>query len=322
MSRIAVLGAGTMGHALAVVFACGGHSVRLTDNDPTALERAGMLMHKALATLRDGGIVDSGWTGERLDSAVQRVGNLRDALAGAEIVVEAIIEQPDAKRVLYAEVDKLAGPQAILASNTSYLDVFPLIPASRRRRSLIAHWYTPPYLVDLVDIVGGPETDQAVIAEIRDLVAAMGKVPVVMRRFIPGYIANRLQSAIALEVNRLLDEGYATAEEIDDAVIHGLALRLPILGILAKADFTGLQLIADALANRSYEPPPATARSATLDRLLAAGRNGVLSGGGYFDWTENPAALFAERDRRLIALKRALKAIGGPIRGGRVGGKP
>ncbi|MGH7120400.1 MAG: 3-hydroxyacyl-CoA dehydrogenase family protein [Acetobacteraceae bacterium] len=314
MSRIAMLGAGTMGHALALVFALGGHAVSLTDNDAGALGRAGSLMEQALTTLRDAGLVDASWQAGRLHQAVRRVPDLKAALADADIIVEAISEQPEAKRALYATIDRLAPPQVILASNTSYLDVFPLIPQGRLRRALITHWYTPPYLVDLVDVVGSPETDPAVVEEMRALVAAMGKVPVVMRRFIPGYIANRIQSAMSLEVNRLLDEGYASAREIDDAVIHGLALRLPILGVLAKADFTGLSLLADALGNSPYEPPPGGKRSTTLDGLVAQGRDGVLSGRGYFDWNENPATLFAERDRRLIALKQALKTIGGPIR--------
>ncbi|MGH7066853.1 MAG: 3-hydroxyacyl-CoA dehydrogenase family protein [Acetobacteraceae bacterium] len=314
MRRIAILGAGTMGHALALVFALGGHEVKLTDTDGQALERAGELMQQALATLRQAGLVDASWNSGRLDQAVRRVARLEEALAGAEIIVEAIIEQPAAKRALFSAVDALASPEAILASNTSYLDVFPLIPPKRRRRALIAHWYTPPYLVDLVDIVGSSETDPKAIEEMRALVAAMGKVPVVMRRFIPGYIANRIQTAITLEVNRLLDEGYADPRDIDEAVIHGLALRLPILGVLAKADFTGLKLIADALANRTYEPPDPGKRSTTLEALLAKGRDGVLAGRGYFDWNEDPSALFAERDRRLIALKAALKTLGGPIR--------
>ena len=311
--RIAVLGAGIMGHALALVYALGGHAVTLTDNDPAALEQAGGLMEQALATLRKAGLVDASWDAVRLSQAVRRVGRLEETLAGADIIVEAISEQPDAKRALYSAIDRIAPPQVILASNTSYLDVFPLIPPGRKRRALIAHWYTPPYLVDLVDVVGSPETDPAVIEDMRALLATMGKVPVVMRRFIPGYIANRIQSAMSLEVNRLLDEGYASPREIDDAVIHGLALRLPILGVLAKADFTGLKLLADALGNSPYEPPHGGKRSTTLDRLVAEGRDGVRTCSGYFDWNENPSALFAERDRRLIALKQALKAIGGPI---------
>jgi 3-hydroxybutyryl-CoA dehydrogenase len=146
---------------------------------------------------------------------------------------------------------------------------------------------------------------------VRDLVAAMGQKPIVMRKFVPGYIANRIQSAIGLEVQKLLDDGVASAEEIDAAIIHGIALRLPILGVLAKADFTGLPMMQDALRNRMYTPPELRGRSESLDAQVAAGRTGVMAGAGFYDWKgRDPAQLFEERDRRLLALKRALREIG------------
>jgi len=312
--RVAILGAGLMGHALALVYALGGHSVRLTDTNPATLQAAGALMEGALATLREAGEVEAGWTNERLHAAVTRVASLAEALAEAELIVEAIVETPDAKRALYAEVDALAPPEAIIASNTSRLDIFPLVPDRRQPRTLIAHWYTPPYLVDLCDVVGSERTDPAVIETVRVSVAAMGKVPVVMKRFIQGYIANRIQAAIGLEVNMLLDEGYASPRDIDDAVIHGLALRIPIVGVMTKADFTGLALLQAELAQRSYTPPPVRGFSSTLDRLMAEGRSGVVAGKGYFDWGgRSPAQLMRERDGKLLALKRALRAIG-PMR--------
>jgi 3-hydroxybutyryl-CoA dehydrogenase len=309
--QISIIGAGTMGHGLALVFALGGHAVRLTDTDAATLEQAGSLVENALATLREAGEADPSWTSERLASAIRRCGTLAETVEKAELIVEAIVEQPEAKRRLFAELDGLAPTNAILASNTSYLDPFPLIPDGRQSSAVIAHWYTPPYLIDLVDIVGGPGTDPAIVEQMRATIIGLGQVPVVLHRFLPGYIANRVQAAIGLEVNRLLDEGYASPREIDDSIIHGLALRIPILGHLAKADFTGLQLQQHALANRSYEPPLPTKRSATIDRLVTEGRTGVLAGHGYFDWGgRNPADLFRERDRKLLALKKAMREIG------------
>ena len=176
---------------------------------------------------------------------------------------------------------------------------------------MIAHWYSPPYLVDLCDIVGSEQTDPAVIDAVRRLVIDMGKVPVVMKKFIPGYIANRVQGAIWLEVTTLLDEGYATPRDIDDAIIHGLALRMPILGHLAKADFMGLMLLYDGMRNGTYQPPEQRTHGTVLDALIAAGHTGVMAGSGYFDWNGRSAdSLFAERDRKLLALKRALREIG------------
>jgi 3-hydroxybutyryl-CoA dehydrogenase len=315
MTEVAVIGAGLMGHALALVFALGGHSVRLTDTNAESLERAPSLMATALATLTDAGEVDASWNRQRLSHAVRCVSSLADTVAGAGLVVEAIVERPDAKRAVYAQLETLMDPDAILASNTSNLDIFPLVPTGLQRRTIIAHWYTPPYLCDLVDLCPGPHTDPAAVSTVRDMVRAMGKVPVVFKQMVQGYVANRLQAAMGLEVQRMLDEGLVTPKDIDDSVIHGIALRMPILGIMAKADFTGLTLMQQGMANRSYTPPEVRGRSETLDKLIAEGRTGVMSGKGYFDWGDRSAEqLFRERDRKLLALKQALRRIG-PMEG-------
>ena len=315
MTEIAVVGAGLMGHALALVFALGGHQVRLTDSSAETLDRAPGLMATALATLAEAGEVDASWDRQRLSQAVRCIPSLADTVAGAEIVVEAIVERPDAKRALYEQLQSLMGPKTILASNTSNLDIFPLVPDALQSRTVIAHWYTPPYLCDLVDLCPGPRTDPSAIATVRDLVRAMGKAPVVFRQMVQGYVANRLQAAMQLEVYRLLDEGLVTPKDIDDSVLHGLALRIPILGIMAKADFTGLLLMQQGMKNRSYTPPEPQGRSETLDRLIAEGRTGVMAGKGYFDWGDrSPEELFRARDRKLLALKQALRKIG-PMEG-------
>ena len=315
MSTVAIIGAGTMGHALALVYALGGHQVRLTDNNEETLARAPVLIEAALQTLGEAGGLDVSTSPQQVLASIQVTPGLALTVTGAEIVVEAIVEQPEAKRILFAELDRLLPDDAIIASNTSYLDVFPLIPKRRQARALIVHWYTPPYLVDLVDIAPGPKTDPAVVERMRAMVAALGKVPIVFRTLIPGYVANRIQSAIAAEVYHLLDEGLVTPADVDRSVIHGLALRLPIVGVLAKADFTGLELHQHALQNRTYTPPEPRESSPTLDRLIAEGRTGVMAGRGFFDWSDrSPEELFRERDRKLIALKQALRAIG-PMQG-------
>ncbi len=315
MAEVAVVGAGLMGHALALVFALGGHQVRLTDNNPETLERAPGLMATALATLSQAGEADGTWNRQRLSAAVRCVPSLADTVKGAELVVEAVVERPDVKRAVYEQLLALMEPDAILASNTSNLDIFPLVPEGLKARTIIAHWYTPPYLCDLVDLCPGPGTKPGVVEHVRDIVAAMGKAPVVFKQMVQGYVANRLQAAMQLEVYRLLDEGLVTPKDIDDSVLHGLALRIPILGIMAKADFTGLLLMQQGMKNRSYTPPVPREKSETLDKLIEEGRTGVMAGKGYFDWGDrSPEELFQERDRKLLALKQALRAIG-PMEG-------
>jgi 3-hydroxybutyryl-CoA dehydrogenase len=315
MTEVAVVGAGLMGHGLALVFALGGHKVRLTDTNAETLARAPGLMATALATLAEAGEVDASWDRQRLSHAVRCIPSLEHAVQGAAVVIEAIVEQPDAKRAVYQLLETLMEPDAILASNTSNLDIFPLVPASLQKRTIIAHWYTPPYLCDLVDLCPGPQTDPAAIVTVRDMVRAMGKAPVVFKQMVQGYVANRLQAAMQLEVYRLLDEGLVTPKDIDESVIHGLALRVPILGIMAKADFTGLSLMQQGLKNRSYTPPAPRGHSEALDALIDQGRTGVMSGKGYFDWGDrSPEELFRERDRKLLALKQCLRKIG-PMEG-------
>ncbi len=310
MTDVAVLGAGTMGHALALVFALGGHKVRMTDTNAQTLARAPDLMASALDLLVSGGEAEASWNRQRLNEAVSCCTSLPETLHGAQFVVEAIIETREAKRALFEQLDSLMDPQCILASNTSQLDIFPLVPAARRSRTLIAHWYTPPYLCDLVDIVPGEHTDPQVLEEVVRMITTMGKEPVVFKEFVAGYIANRIQAAIALEVYDLLDRGVVTARDIDRSVLHGLALRMPILAVLAKADFTGLPLLQLAGSNGSYVPPAPRGMCDTLNRLLANGHTGVMSGKGFFDWGDKtPAELFRQRDEKLLALKRALRQI-------------
>jgi 3-hydroxybutyryl-CoA dehydrogenase len=311
LKSVGILGAGTMGHALALVHAAGGLEVRLTDNNAETLKRAPALIASALDTLVEAGAMDEAGRQTTLER-VTTVPTLADTVTGADLIVEAVVENADVKRQVYAEIDAAAKDDAIIASNTSHLDIFPLVPASRQPMTLIAHWYTPPYICDLVDLAPGPETKPEVIETMRALYEGMGKQPIVFKTMIDGYIANRLQAAMHLEVFHLLDEGLVTAEDIDRSVRHGLALRFATLGIMRKADFTGLDMMRRAVTNKTYHPPPVTGESKALEKLIAKGRGGVMSGAGFFDYGNRPAEeLFRERDIELIELKRALEAIEG-----------
>ncbi len=308
---VAMIGAGLMGHALALVHALGGCRVRAQDSDPAARERAPVLIDAALATLTEAGAVDAAEAAEAA-GRVEVVTDIAGAVRDADLVVEAVTENKDIKRDVFAEIDATAKTDAVIASNTSHLDVFPLVPKNRQGRSLIAHWYTPPYIVDLVDLAPGPETAPEVMETMRVLYAGCGKHPIVFERFISGYVANRLQAAMNLEIFRLLDEGMATAEDIDGSIRHGLALRLAAGGQLEKLDYTGLEMVQRALANRTYTPPEPAGRSKTLDELVESGRTGVMAGAGFYDYGDtSPAELFRRRDAKLLRLKKSLQKTEG-----------
>lgn len=307
----AVIGAGTMGHALALVHALGGCAVTLHDSNAEVLAGARALIRAACNTLVEAGSI----TAEQARAATDRItctDRLAKAVQPADLVVEAVIEKPEVKRAVFAQIDTHAPRQAILASNTSYLNVFPLIPAARQSRAVVAHWYTPPYIVDLVDLAPGPETDPEVIETLRALYGGFGKAPLVFDRLIPGYIANRLQAALNLECLRLIDEGGVTAQDIDLSIRHGLVHRLAVLGHMKKMDYTGLEMVRNGIAGRTYQPPENTGESPVLDRLIAAGRSGVRAGAGFYDYGETPAEeLFRDRDQRLLRLKAQLQNLTG-----------
>jgi len=309
LNDVAILGAGTMGHALALVHAIGGCRVRLYDNSTRQLEQAPALIEAALDTIIDAGQ----FAPQDKATVLQRISpqtTLTATTSGAELIIEAVVEDREVKRQVYKELDDIAAENAIIASNTSYLDIFPLLPQRRLARALITHWYTPPYIIDLVDIAPGPETDPALIEMMRDLYAGFGKKPVVFKSMLAGYVANRLQAALALEIFHLVDEGLVSAQDVDDSIMHGLSLRMVTLGFFKKADFTGLEMMQRALANQTYSPPPVRPRSESLDRLVEQGRSGVMAGAGFYDYGgQSPVELFRQRDIKLLKLKAAWQAL-------------
>jgi len=311
IQRTAVIGAGTMGHALALVHALGGCNVVLYDNNPEVLQNSLGMIESACATLREAGSV----TDEGARAALGRV-SLTEVLAkavhDADLVVEAVVEKAEVKRIVFDEIDRHAPAGAILASNTSYLDIFPLIPDARQARAVIAHWYTPPYIVDLVDIAPGPQTEPEVVAALSALYLRFGKAPLVFPRLVPGYIANRLQAALNLECLRMIDEFGVSAADIDFSIRHGLVERLAVLGHMRKLDYTGLEMVRNGIAGGTYQPPRNSGECASLDRLIAAGRTGVRAGAGFYDYGDTRAEeLFHDRDLRLLRLKAQLQSLEG-----------
>lgn len=309
--NVAVIGAGLMGHALAAVHAIGGLATKLYDSDPTRLANARSLIGQIMDTL----VLAQSLTQDDASKAIDRISycnSLENTLEGVDLIVEAVTEKPEVKKQVYKDISRFASPACVIASNTSYLDIFPFIPAERQRFSIIAHWYTPPYIVDLVDVVPGPQTDPAIVQRVAALYKSMGKHPIIFKKFIAGYIANRLQTALNLEVFRLLEEQQVSAADIDDSIRHGLALRLCLLGQLQKADFTGLEMVRNGLASKAYEPPVATGKSPVLDGLIAQGKTGIFSGEGFYDYKDTPAeTLLKRRDLDLLTLKHSLHSLKG-----------
>ena len=162
-----------------------------------------------------------------------------------------------------------------------------------------------------MEIVRGPLTSQETVDRVKALLIAAGKKPIVISRFLPGFIANRLQSALNNEVLHLLDNGYVTPEDIDLATKSSFGLRMPVLGLVKRMDYTGLDLAQKIIGNAVYKIPPQRTRSETVDRLVSQGKLGVKTGGGFYDYGgRSPEEIMKERDCKLIKLKEFLQKMG------------
>jgi len=308
--KVTIVGAGTMGHSLAQAFAQGGFNVWLNDVQEAILSKARSLIASNLMTLVELGVLPKNQQTPILDR-IQTTTKIEEAGKEADLVVEAIIEDAGAKKEMFRTLDKICPPQAILASNTSYMDIFKFVETKRPEKVLITHWFAPPHIVPLVEIVCGPKTAPETVDVVKALLVKLGKKPIVLSRFLPGFIANRLQSALGNEVLFLLDNGYATPEDIDEATKASFGLRIPILGLVKRMDFTGLNLTQKIISNRLYEPPQPQGKSKTVDQLMAQGKMGVKSGSGFYDYGgRSSEEIMKERDIKLIKLKEFLRELG------------
>jgi len=307
--RVLVVGAGTMGHSIGLVFAQGGYEVDLVDMNEDILGKGLKLIQSNLRTLKDGKIVSP----RLIPKILGRIhpSTSLEVAKKADLVVEAISEIPKAKKELFQTLDRLCPERTIFTSNTSYLNIFRLAKGIRPEKMLICHWYAPPHLIPLVDLVKGPGTSAMTIKTIREILLKLGKTPVVMKKFIPGYIVNRLQRAMAREIFHLLDEGYATAEEIDLAVKSSLGIRIPVVGVVQRYDYTGLDLALTFERNPSIHLVSKDRRPKTLEQLVKDGYFGVKSGRGFYDYSSKRVEeVLRERDRKLIEMIKFFKKEG------------
>ncbi len=173
---------------------------------------------------------------------------------------------------------------ALFTSNTSYLDIFAVTPARRLARTIIAHWFAPPQIVPLVEVVKGAATSQETVDLVVALLEKVGRVPIVMEKFVPGFCVNRFLRIIGREVFFLLDNGYMTAEQLDLAVKASIIPRAMVLGFVQRYDFTGLDLSLNNLQNSDFLEPPIDNSPSSLVEHVENGELGVKSGKGFFDY--------------------------------------
>ena len=298
--RIAVVGAGLIGRAWAMVFARAGHPVALHDADPEALQRSLATLDQGLVDLRAAGLLAESPVTVRL--RIAPAPSLAAALDGAGYVQENIVENLDAKKALYTELDRLAAADAILASSTSAIRTSLWSEhLAGRARCIVAHPVNPPHLVPLVELCGAPWTAPAAIERARDIYRGIGQVPVTVNKEINGFVLNRLQGALLAEAFRLHADGYASAEDIDKTVRDGLGLRWSFMGPFETIDLNAPGGVADYCARygdvyyRMAQQQTPRRWDAALVRRVEAERRTLLP-------AADLPARGAWRDRRLMQL--------------------
>ena len=314
IKKIAVLGAGTMGPGIAQIYAMGGYPVTMWTRSEATREKAKTTLHNSLETFKEEGLLteDVETIYARVDFAL----TVEECIAGADFIQETIVENRDAKTELYEKVAACVSPDAIIASNTSGLNVFELVPEKLLPQMTIAHWYAPPQLIPLVEVLKSEQAPEEYGQIVVDLLTKCGKTAVFMKKFIRGYIVNRLQQCLNREVFYLLDNGYCDAEAIDLASKASFIPRAVVLGLCKRADFGGLDMTANNYKNKSYTMPAnGDEMPRTLQEHIDRGELGLKSGKGFYDYTGvDKQALLAKRDKQLFEIfKVAKKFMDDPV---------
>jgi 3-hydroxybutyryl-CoA dehydrogenase len=302
METVAVVGAGMMGQGIAEVFAAKGHKVRLYARRQEVLDQ---VHEKARANFKVLGV------DEKAAENISLHNTIESGVTGADIVFENAAENMEVKQNLFAEMEKYTGNECILASNTSVMPITQIGEKCKDRyRVLGTHWWNPPYLIPLVEVVQTEYSDMKLVHRTIDLLNRAGKVAVHVKRDVPGFVANRMQHALWREAVSIVEHGICDAETVDMCVKNSFGLRLPVLAPLENADLVGLDLTLaihnTILSKIEASPDP----SPYLKDKVSKGELGMKTGNGFYEgWT--PEKMQAVRSR-LSGYLRAVAAKGLP----------
>ena len=304
-STALVVGGGTMGADVALVFARAGCTTIVVEPSVTRLSLLHDYFARGLAGLGFPHRIDRLSTCAFLDEVVW---------SQVDLVVECIPERLDIKQTLFAELERRARPDALLASNSSSFPISAIAAdLASAQRMLGLHFFMPAHLIPLVEVIIGERSEAANAEALSAFMRACGMVPVIVRKDLPGFLANRMQHALAREAFAMIDAGIASAEDVDAAVRFGFGFRFLAAGPVLQRDHAGLEIHTAAAATIYPSLSTATAPAGVLRDRMAAGKLGMKSGEGFFHWT--PETIAAERKRYDDLLRAGLKLLAAELPG-------
>ena len=303
IEHVAVLGLGTMGHGIAQTFALAGIKVGCFDEFETARANLTDRIRKNLEQFVDADLIER-------DAVEPCLGRLRvaktqdEALSGAQFVVEAVREDLPTKQELFPRVEQVVADDTILVSNTSTFPMTQIAVNMRRpERALDTHWFNPPHICPLVEIVPGERTSKEAADTAFDLMERIGKLPVRVNKELPGFLVNRIQVAMNREVLNLMELGVASPEDIDRAVRASMGMRLAAFGPLQVWDFAGLDVCASVFQHLVQDIRSDRQLPDAIARLVADGHFGFKTGRGIYEHDEKSSAeTLAQRDQSYLKL--------------------
>lgn len=306
-TKVGIVGAGLMGHAIAQLFAVKGHPVSLFDSNHQVLEEAPARIRANFKTFLELGLA----TPDDVERALSRVTlcrELGEAASGADLVIEAVSENLPLKRRIFAELEKHVRPDTILSSNTSAISITLIAePLEIKDRVLGTHFWNPPHIVPCVEVIRSRFTSETVFESVFRLMKQIGKRPVKVLRDVPGFLGNRMQHALWREAMSLVQQGIATPEGIDEVVKFGFGLRMPFLGPLETADLAGLDLSRKVHEDLFPHLEDTVTPLAVLVDKVEQGDLGAKTGRGFHDWPkEKLEQVISERDRFLLRITQLI----------------
>ena len=295
ISQVAIIGAGLMGHGIALEFALAGYHVHLHSRSKASLERGLRNIQDSLHRLEALGKVTSGQVEEALPN-IRSTTTLQLAVREADVVFESVYEDLDLKRQVFRKLDELCPGRTILASNSSALMPSEYASATRRPDRVIgAHYINPPFLVPLVEVVPSAHTSASTIQSLTNLLIRVGKRPVVLNREVPGFVSSRLQGALLREALWIVENGVATAQDVDVVIKSSIGRRWAVAGVFEVLDIAGWDLI-QAYATVLFPHLASSTRvPAVLNERVERGELGVKTGKGFNEWTPESAEALKQR---------------------------
>lgn len=301
IQNIVVVGTGMMGPGIALSLARGGFSVALYGRTEASLQRGEANFTQCCERLVEHGLAEQG----EIDAARRRI-TLTDDLptvAGqADMIIESIVEDLVAKRETFSTLCTFCSPETILTSNTSGLSITRIAKAvSHPARFIGTHFWNPPYLMPLVEVVKGEQTTDKVMDLTCAVIQRTGKRPIRVWKDIPGFLGNRLQHALWREALALVEHGVATPEDVDTMVKYSFSLRMPPIGVFEYMDMVGIDLVHSIHSYLFAELDKRTTPSPVTAELLRNGRLGIKTGRGFYTWTgEKAEQRKKKRDEEVI----------------------